>query len=124
MFSAGLPAGVTAGILAAVKTIKAHPEIVERLHKNAAYLRTGLQNIGYSTLSSQSAIIPLLIGDEEEASLAAGYLFEKGIYALPVRWPAVKRGSAIIRFTVMATHSLEDLDYVIKICESLKLSKR
>jgi glycine C-acetyltransferase/8-amino-7-oxononanoate synthase len=123
MFSAGLPAGVTAGILEAVKTIKAHPEIVKKLHENANYLRNGLQKIGYSTLSSQSAIIPLLIGDEEQASFAAEYLFNKGIYALPVRWPAVKRGSAIIRFTVMATHTLEDLNYVIKICENLKLEK-
>lgn len=123
MFSAGLPAGVTAGILAAVKTIKVHPELVKKLNDNAEFLRKGLQRIGYSTLSSQSAIVPLLIGDEVQASLAAEYLFEKGIYALPVRWPAVKRGSAIIRFTVMATHSFDELNYVIKVCEELKLKQ-
>jgi len=112
------PSSAAAGIVA-MEVLEKEPIWREKLWENTDYLKTELQNIGYDTLNSQSPIIPILIGEDEKAIKFSRLLFEKGIFAPCVRWPAVKKGKARIRFTVMANHNNKQIDILLKACQDL-----
>jgi len=116
VFSTAMPPGVAGGLLTAFKQIENNPVLREKLWRNADYLRTSLKKEGFSTLESETQIIPMLIGDEENAMKTAKLLFEKGIFVAPIGWPAVPKKKARIRFTVMALHTREQIDFLIKEC--------
>ena len=63
---------------------------------------------------SVKPIIPILIGKESKAIKIAEELFEKGILAPCVRWPAVAKGESRIRLSVISTHTKEQIDYLLK----------
>ncbi len=116
MFSAAMTPATAAILIKALELMKNEPERHKQLVKNAEYLRFGLQQAGFNTLSSQTQIIPILIGTDENAIRFSRNLFEKNIYAPAVRWPAVEKGKARIRFALMASHKKEHLDALIKAC--------
>ncbi|HYV29272.1 MAG TPA: aminotransferase class I/II-fold pyridoxal phosphate-dependent enzyme, partial [Candidatus Eisenbacteria bacterium] len=66
-----------------------------------------------------SAIIPLLIGDEQEALMAAALLRERGIFIPAIRYPAVARGQARLRVTVTASHTAEDIAVLARTLEPI-----
>ncbi len=70
-----------------------------QLWKKIKQLRNGLRSIGY-TIESQSQIIPIIIGDEKKTLEFGKYLRNNGIFAQPIRYPTVNRGSARIRISV------------------------
>lgn len=109
IFSSALPPATVAGLIAAIKEIRRRPGLRQRLWQNADQLKSGLQNMGFDTLGSQSQIIPVFIGPEAKAIKMSEKLFELGIFVPPVRWPAVPQGKARLRCTVMATHSQEQI---------------
>ena len=75
--------------------------------------------MGYNTLGSQTPIIPLLIGDDLTAFSFTQKLYEAGVFATPVVKPAVPDGCAFIRTSYMASHTDEDLDYVLEVLDRL-----
>ncbi|MCL2761179.1 MAG: 8-amino-7-oxononanoate synthase [Desulfuromonadales bacterium] len=111
IFSTSISPATVASSIAALEYIAGHPERVTRLQNNIAYLNHSLERIGISS-KSKTAIIPIIIGDEEK-SLAAFYkLFEMGIFVPCIRYPTVKKGEARLRVTLMATHTHSDIDYL------------
>lgn len=82
-------------------------------------MRNGLREIGFDTLQSETQIIPIFIGSEDKAIQFTRLLFEKGVFAPCVRWPAVERRKARIRFSVMATHTREQIDHLLKSCSDI-----
>jgi 8-amino-7-oxononanoate synthase len=78
-----------------------------------------IQRLGYNTLGSQTPIIPLLIGDDFTAFSFTQKLYEAGVFATPVVKPAVPENCALIRTSYMATHTAEDLDYVLETLDKL-----
>jgi glycine C-acetyltransferase len=70
-----------------------------RLWKKIEQFSKGLQSIGY-TIESQSQIIPIIIGDEKKTLQFGAYLRDNGVFAQPIRYPTVNRGSARIRISV------------------------
>ncbi len=117
-----LPPASTAAAIQAIREIKNNPKLVTSLNKNADYLRTGLKQHGFDTLNSSTPIIPIVIGDEVKAIKFSDRLFNEGILAPCVRWPAVPKGKARIRCVVMATHTKEHLDTFIEKCKKIKLN--
>ena len=93
--------------------------IREKMWQNVEYMRTGFQKLGFNTLNSETQIIPILIGADEVAIKFSRMLFEKGVFGPCVRWPAVEKGKARIRFAVMATHTKEQIDYLLKNCKEV-----
>ncbi|MFD0617539.1 8-amino-7-oxononanoate synthase [Paenibacillus sp. GCM10027629] len=73
--------------------------------------RTALQAAGFDTGASESQIIPLMIGDNAQAIAYSEALQSKGIAAVAIRPPTVPQGTSRIRFTLMATHKEQDLDW-------------
>lgn len=113
IFSAGLPAGNVATVLASLDIMKNDPQHLKQLWDNIAFVRKGYQDLGLQINKIASPIIPITIGNEEQAMLISLELFDNNIFALPVIYPAVPRGQAIIRTSFMSTHTKSQLDYFL-----------
>jgi 8-amino-7-oxononanoate synthase len=113
IFSAALAPPSVAAVSASLAVLKHEPERVARLKLNADFLRDGLQELGYDTGQSETAIVPVILRDETTAALMAGRLREIGIFVTPIMFPAVPLGSARLRLCVTAAHSLEDLAFAL-----------
>jgi 7-keto-8-aminopelargonate synthetase-like enzyme len=110
IFSTSLPPAVCAASIAALTVVRQEPELRDRLWKNRERFVAGLRSLGISTGSSETPIIPIMIGGAEKALHAGTALFEQGIYATAIRPPSVPEGSARIRMTVTAAHSDHNID--------------
>ncbi|MGZ3698702.1 MAG: aminotransferase class I/II-fold pyridoxal phosphate-dependent enzyme, partial [Bdellovibrionota bacterium] len=119
IFSAAMPPAAAASVLECLKIVEEEPEHLQALWKNARKMNKGLNEMGYNTLNSQTPIIPLLIGDDFTAFAFTQKLYESGVFATPVIRPAVPDGCALIRTSYMASHTDEDLDYVLDVLEKL-----
>lgn len=126
IFSASLPAGLVAAVLKSLEIIQQEPERMTALSKNAQRMRKGLLKIGYYTGGREEIpIIPIYIGGmfkenrEINALLFTKQLEEEGLFVNPVVSPAVKSGKELIRLSVMATHSNEQIDYALEKLEKV-----
>lgn len=113
IFSAPIPPVISAALIAAVEEAEKNSSHREKLWSNVKYLKSALDKAGFNTLSSETQIIPVLVGDEQKCEELSKKLFEEGILASCVRWPAVSWGKARLRLTVKANHTKEQLDYFI-----------
>jgi 8-amino-7-oxononanoate synthase len=119
IFSSSLPPEQACGIMAALRIIQNEPELRANFWRNVYYLKTGLQEMGFDTLDSETQIIPIFIGDEEKSIQMARLLFDKGILAPAMRWPAVPIGRSRIRCSVTAVHTQSQIDYALDaFCEA------
>jgi 8-amino-7-oxononanoate synthase len=112
MYSTALPPSV----LASAKTVfefMQTSDIVERLNQNASYLRKRLNQEGYNTLNSETAIIPIVVKDQYLLTKISKILLERGIMANYIFPPVVPPNLTRIRISVMATHTNEDMEYLI-----------
>ena len=80
-------------------------------------MRAGLQEIGFDILNSETHIIPIFIGDEEKSIQMSRLLFDMGILAPAMKYPAVAVGKSRIRCTVMATHTQLQIDRALSAFE-------
>ncbi len=127
IFSAALPPASAAAAKAAFEVIEDEPWRVEKLHKNTDYFLKTLQARGFDTLKSQTAIVPIVIGDEAKALEMTRLSRNEGIFIVPILPPAVQPNTTRIRATVTAGHSLQEIDRAIntfeKIARSLEILK-
>ena len=119
MFSAALPAGNVATVLACLEILRNEPERLERLWRNLAMVRQGYQDMGIVFGQTHSPIIPIHIGDEHKAFEVSHALIANRVFALPIRFPAVPKGESIIRTSFMATHTREQLDYFLETLDKI-----
>jgi 8-amino-7-oxononanoate synthase len=117
IFTTALPPADVAACLAVLDILEEDPELPQRLQQKATFLRTGLRTLGFQTLASETQIIPILIGDSMRALQMAQALREQGVYAVAIRPPTVPMGSARMRFSVMASHTEEDLAFALEATE-------
>ncbi len=109
VFSASLPPPAAATVIAALDILLSEPERVERLRANARLMGRELKAAGFSVHDHGTPILPIAVGDDDRAYQAAGRLEQEGVFANPVVFPAVPPGRAIIRVSLMATHTEEQL---------------
>ena len=119
IFSASLPPAQVAVVLAALELIQDGDDMRKQLHRNASRLNQGLSDIGYNTGDSETPIIPVIIGDEMTVFKVWRELYDAGVYTNPVRAPAVPPGKELLRTSVMATHTDEDVDEAIAVFEQV-----
>jgi 7-keto-8-aminopelargonate synthetase-like enzyme len=115
MFSAAMPPSSVGTVQAVLDLINDSNSFHEKLWANVAFMQEGLKDLGFYTYNSSTPIIPILVGDDIKAMMVTRYLEEHGVFATPVISPAVPKGEALIRTSYMASHSLEDLEYCLKI---------
>lgn len=118
IFSASLTPASCATARAALKVIREHPEIVERLGDLAEYYRGGLAARGVPTVKAENKripIIPIYTYDAERTLLISKKLFEEGVYVNPVLPPATAPTECLLRTSLMATHTESVLDEAMDI---------
>jgi 8-amino-7-oxononanoate synthase len=118
VFSAALCPAAVSAIRASLEILRDEPGRVERLQRNAYFLREGLHELGYNVAASETAIVPVVLGDEVATAMFAGRMRELGIIVTPILFPAVAQGSARLRLCVTAAHSTEDLKFALAIFRS------
>jgi glycine C-acetyltransferase/8-amino-7-oxononanoate synthase len=109
IFSTALPPSVVASAGAALELLQRFPRRVERLHTNAEVLREALRSEGLEVGASGSHIVPLVVGDAEQAMDLCERVLEQGVFAQAIRPPTVPDGTSRLRMCVMATHLAADL---------------
>jgi glycine C-acetyltransferase len=114
-FSASLPPVIVASVLAAIEVMENEPERHQTLWKNINYMKENLKAIGFNILDSQSALIPVIIGDDLLAKKMSKRIFEEGVYLSVFPYPSVPKGQERLRISIMATHTNEDLDRSLEI---------
>lgn len=115
VFAATIPAGVAAGLIKSVEILQQEPQRLHRLWDNIRYLRSALQAHGFNTERTDSAIIPVIIGDEQKAMAMGRSVRKRGMFCQTVVFPGVAVGDARLRISVLASHTLGDLDQAIGI---------
>ena len=110
LFSSALTPADTAACMAATTYVEEHPELVDKLWENAEYFKAGIQRLGIDTGSTQTPIVPVMLGDVKLAKEFSAKLFEYGVFAMALGFPTVPRGQARIRVMNTAAHTRDDLD--------------
>ncbi|PXV63540.1 8-amino-7-oxononanoate synthase [Dysgonomonas alginatilytica] len=113
IFSASSTPGATAAASAALDILINEPDRVERLWNITNYALEGFRQLGCEIGHTSSPIIPLYIRDNEKTFIITRTLFEEGIFVNPVVSPAVAPKDTLIRFSLMATHTKEQVDYAL-----------
>jgi 8-amino-7-oxononanoate synthase len=115
IFSASMPPANLAAAAAALKIMREEPERAQRLQRISARMIREYKTLGFDVDVAETAIVPLIIGDDHLTFRFWRALFEAGIYANPVVTPGVPPGRALIRTSYMAIHTDEELDRVLEI---------
>jgi 7-keto-8-aminopelargonate synthetase-like enzyme len=109
VFSAGNDPASVAAALAALRILRSEPERVSRLQDNCELLRRVLAAHGAAPITGEGAVIAVPTGHDEVTQAAWRLAFDAGVYTNAVAYPAVPRGRGVLRLTLMATHTEEQL---------------
>ena len=110
MFSAALPPAQAAAANEAFKVILDEPWRIERLNQNTKQFIGGLKSMGFDTMLTETAIVPLLCGDDDMAFAMTREAQHNDVFVLPVASPAVPEGLARLRATVTAAHEPSEIE--------------
>jgi 7-keto-8-aminopelargonate synthetase-like enzyme len=121
IFSASMTPASVASVLAALDIMESEPERIQNLWSISRYALNNFKNEGFDTGKSESPIIPLFIRDDIKALKLTQMLLTEGIFVNPVVYPAVPKQDCLIRYSLMATHTKEQVDISVeKITKSAK----
>ena len=113
IFSASITPASTAAVSAALDIMESEPERIEHLWEMTHYALDGFRNMGCEIGNTSTPIIPLFIRDNNKTFRITRELFDEGVFVNPVVSPAVPSDSTLIRFSLMATHTKEQLDIAL-----------
>lgn len=115
IFSASIPPSNAAAALAALRIMRDEPERVERLTAVAEKMRKGFTDLGFNIGSSETPVIPIIVGEDMKTFIFWRKLLDAGVYVNAVISPATPPGRQLLRTSYMATHTDEQLDQVLDI---------
>lgn len=122
IFSASMTPASAASVLAALDIMVSEPERIDHLWDVTHYALKGFKEMGFDTGKSETPIIPLFIRDSVKALTLTQQLLADGIFVNPVVSPAVPVNDSLIRYSLMATHTRDQVDVSIdKITKAAKL---
>ncbi len=119
IFSASIPPANAAAALAALRVMQEEPERVDRLHRVADSLRSGLRALGFDTGNSVTPVVPVIVGDDTLTFFMWKQLLDAGVYVNAIISPATPKGRQLLRTSCMATHTDEQLDRVLATFEQV-----
>jgi 8-amino-7-oxononanoate synthase len=117
IFSASPTPASVAAALAALDILEKEPERVKNLISNANYMRKGLKEKGFDVLDGRTAIVPVIIGNDDIALKMWRILYDSGVFVNVFVPPGVPEGRQMMRTSYMATHKKEHLDEIIHLFE-------
>lgn len=113
IFSASITPSATAAASAALDILKNEPERIEQLWKLTNYALKRFKDNGFEIGNTSTPIIPLYVRDNDKTFLITKMLFEEGVFVNPVVPPGVSAENTLIRFSLMATHTMDQIDIAI-----------
>ncbi|MGB5528892.1 MAG: pyridoxal phosphate-dependent aminotransferase family protein [Ignavibacteriaceae bacterium] len=117
IFSASPTPSSVAAALAALDILEKEPERVKRLIDNANYMRKGLKGKGFNVIDGRTAIVPVIVGNDDVALKMWRILYDSGVFVNVFVPPGVPEGRQMMRTSYMATHKKEHLDEIIHLFE-------
>jgi 8-amino-7-oxononanoate synthase len=114
IFSASMTPASAASVLAAIDIMVSEPERISHLWDITRYALKGFKDAGFYTGKSETPIIPLFIRDDVKALLLTQKLLAEGVFVNPVVSPAVPKEDCLIRYSLMATHTKEQVEISIE----------
>jgi 8-amino-7-oxononanoate synthase len=119
IFSASPTPSSVAATLKALEIIREEPWRVQKLADNASYMKKGFKELGYQVIQNQTAIVPVMTGDDDKAFLMWRKLFDNGVFVNAFIPPGVPPGMSMMRTSYMATHEKRHLDYILDTFEKV-----
>jgi 8-amino-7-oxononanoate synthase len=119
IFSASMTPASVAAVIAALELLQSEPERIERVHRNANKMRRGFASMGFKIIPGDTAVVPVVIGDDLKTFLFWRELFEAGVFVNAVISPAVPPGLQLLRTSYMATHEDEHLDQILEVFQKV-----
>ena len=113
IFSASPTPASVASAIEALKILEEEPERVEKLISNANYMREGLKKKGFNVIEGRTAIVPVMVGNDDNALQMWKMLYDGGVFVNVFVPPGVPEGRQMMRTSYMATHEKEHLDEII-----------
>jgi len=114
IYTTAMPAALAEATRASLRLVDSEPWRREHLRALITHFKTGAQQLGLSLMPSDTPIQPILLGEASEATRLSNQLFESGIHVTAIRPPTVPQGSARLRVTFSAAHSLDDVDELLR----------
>lgn len=119
LFSTAITPQATASVIAALNVIADEPQLRSCLWDNINYFRQGLTRLGFNIGNAETAIFPIIIGDDNKTKVICRYLHDNGVYANLVLFPAVPKELSRIRISLMANHEKKHLDRALELLEAI-----
>ena len=114
IFSASMTPSSAAAVLASIEIMENEPERIKHLWDLTRYALAGFKSAGFDVGKSESPIIPLFIRNDIKALILTQELLKQGIFVNPVVSPAVPKEDCLIRYSLMATHTFEQVGISIE----------
>ena len=114
LLSGAVPPGVAAACIAAIDVLETEPQWLENLWSNREYFLKAAADLGFDTGNSETPIVPIMCGESKTAKELAHFVWEQGIYVLPIVFPMVARDKARIRVQLSSKHTKDQLDQAIE----------
>jgi 8-amino-7-oxononanoate synthase len=114
IFSASMTPASAASVLASIEIMENEPERIKHLWDMTALALNGFKSAGFDTGKSETPIIPLFIRDDIKALQLTQNLLAVGVFVNPVVSPAVPKEDCLIRYSLMATHTKEQVEISIE----------
>jgi 8-amino-7-oxononanoate synthase len=123
IFSASMTPSAAASVLAALDIMISEPERIAHLWEVTRIAQNAFKQAGFDTGKTESPIIPLFIRDDIKTLQMTQMLLEDGVFVNPVVSPAVPKEDSLIRFSLMATHTQQQveiaIDKIVKVAKKL-----
>jgi glycine C-acetyltransferase len=118
-FSTSLPAPVVAGLIEVFKLLMSDNSGRDKLWNNIRYMLKGLNQLGFNTGNTESAIIPVIVGNEEKLARFHNELRHHGIFTNFVSYPAVRRKECRLRISIMNSLTEKEMDQALSVFTEL-----
>lgn len=122
LFSNTLAPAIVSGSLEVFSMLEHDTTLRDQLEVTTAYYRKQLIEAGFDIINGVHPIVPIMLYDEKIAATMAKRMMEKGVYVVAFTYPVVAKGKARIRTQVSASHTLEDIDYIVKCFIEVKVA--
>ena len=114
VFSAGISPPLAAACMKAIEIIRRDNSAATKLHENIRYFVRRCKEEGMDTcLAGESAVVPVMIGSDQDAARLSAELLDEGVFVPPAMYPAVPIGESRLRFTISSTHSIDQLEKAV-----------
>lgn len=119
LFSTALPPAAIGATIESVKMLMESEEYTDKLWNNARYFKEKMSALGFDIGHSETPITPVMVGNEAKTMQFSKTLLENGVFVSGIVFPTVPKGTGRLRCMISAMHTIDDLDFAIKVFEKV-----